>query len=71
MRALWLEEKTLSVREDVPIPKPDSGEALIRVRFAGICGTDLEMLQGYITTLLVFQDLNLWGRLLKHQPVVT
>ena len=30
----------------MPVPAP--GEALVRVRLAGICGTDLEMVQGYM-----------------------
>jgi threonine dehydrogenase-like Zn-dependent dehydrogenase len=45
MQSLWLENQSLSLR-DVPIPtKP--GEALIKVRLSGICGTDLELLRGY------------------------
>ena len=45
MQSLWLENQTLSLRE---VPRPDKpGEALIRVRLAGICGTDLELLRGY------------------------
>jgi threonine dehydrogenase-like Zn-dependent dehydrogenase len=47
MRALWLENQSLSLRDDLPLPKPGAGEALIRVRLAGICGTDLELLRGY------------------------
>ncbi|MEA3342117.1 MAG: alcohol dehydrogenase catalytic domain-containing protein, partial [Chloroflexota bacterium] len=47
MRALWLEEQQLVYRTDLPIPRPAPGEALIRTRLAGICGTDLEMLKGY------------------------
>jgi threonine dehydrogenase-like Zn-dependent dehydrogenase len=46
MRALWLEDGALSVRE-VPRPSPPEGEALVRVRLAGVCGTDLEQRQGY------------------------
>ncbi len=46
MKALWLEEKQLHLREDIPLPaKP--GEALVKVRLAGVCGTDLEMVKGY------------------------
>ena len=43
MKALWLEDKTLSVR-DVARPTPAAGEALVRVRLAGVCATDLELL---------------------------
>ncbi len=32
---------------EVPLPEPRSGEVLVRVRLAGVCGTDLEVLQGY------------------------
>jgi threonine dehydrogenase-like Zn-dependent dehydrogenase len=45
MNALWLENNRLDFR-DVPQPQ-NSTEALIRVRRAGICGTDLEMVKGY------------------------
>lgn len=45
MKAIWLEDKTLSLR-DVPQPQA-TNEALVRVRLAGICGTDLELTRGY------------------------
>lgn len=48
MRALWLDSQALSIREDLPIPAPGAGEALIRVRLVGVCGTDLELLRGYV-----------------------
>ena len=45
MKALWLENRSLSLRD---LPRPARpGEALIRVRLSGICGTDLELLRGY------------------------
>ena len=45
MQALWLENNQLKLRE---VPKPARpGEALIRVRVAGICSTDLELVKGY------------------------
>jgi len=47
MQALWLEDKSLSVRDDVPKPGPPAGEALVRVLQAGICNTDLELVRGY------------------------
>jgi threonine dehydrogenase-like Zn-dependent dehydrogenase len=47
MRAVWLENQILSYRDDVPQPEPLAGEALVKVRLAGICGTDLELVKGY------------------------
>ena len=47
MRGLWLERQQLTYRDDLPLPTPKSGEALLRVRLAGICATDLEMVRGY------------------------
>jgi 2-desacetyl-2-hydroxyethyl bacteriochlorophyllide A dehydrogenase len=47
MQAMWLEDQNLSLRNDIPVPKPGSGEVLVRVRLAGICATDLEMVRGY------------------------
>jgi len=47
MKAIWLENKQLQLRTDIPIPTPPPGEALVRVVRAGICNTDLELLRGY------------------------
>jgi len=47
MQSLWLENQKLELRDDVPIPVPVEGEALIRVRLAGLCSTDLELVRGY------------------------
>lgn len=47
MRALWLESGRLTLRDDLPEPEPAPGELTIRVRYAGICGTDMALLQGY------------------------
>ena len=49
MRALVLKDN-LTLRQDYPspgVPTLPPGEALIRVRQAGICNTDLELLRGY------------------------
>ena len=46
MKSLYLENETLSYKENHPKPVQE-GEALIRVRLASICGTDLEMVRGY------------------------
>lgn len=47
MRALWLEDQLLHLRNDVPVPVPAEEESLIRVRLAGVCNTDLELTRGY------------------------
>ncbi|MFM7371380.1 MAG: alcohol dehydrogenase catalytic domain-containing protein, partial [Sphaerospermopsis kisseleviana] len=47
MKALWLENKELQLKTDIPIPQPPKGEALVKVVRAGICNTDLELLKGY------------------------
>ncbi len=47
MQALVVENGVLTFRDDYPQPQPKSGEALIRVRLAGICSTDLEVVKGY------------------------
>ena len=45
MNAIWLENNQISMRS---VPNPvKAGEALIRIRLTGICGTDLEMVKGY------------------------
>ncbi|MBI5725951.1 MAG: alcohol dehydrogenase catalytic domain-containing protein [Planctomycetes bacterium] len=38
----------LVLRKDYPAPRPAEGEALIAVRKAGICRTDLEITRGYM-----------------------
>jgi threonine dehydrogenase-like Zn-dependent dehydrogenase len=45
MNALWLESSNISLR-DVPQPHK-TNEALIKIRKAGICSTDLELVKGY------------------------
>lgn len=47
MKALVYDGR-LRLAEDYPIPAPPQGEALIRVRLAGICNTDLEIVRGYM-----------------------
>ena len=37
-----------SLQKDLPIPQPRNGEALVRVLRAGVCNTDLEILEGYM-----------------------
>jgi threonine dehydrogenase-like Zn-dependent dehydrogenase len=47
MLAIWLQNEELRLRDDLPVPEPAPGEALVRVLRAGICNTDLEMTHGY------------------------
>ena len=47
MQGIYLQNQTLTLRDDLPVPQPAPGEALVRVRLAGICSTDLEMVRGY------------------------
>ncbi len=47
MQALVVEKGQLGWRHDYPKPQPGAGEALLRVRLAGICTTDLEVVKGY------------------------
>lgn len=47
MQAVWLEDQTLQVRSDLPLPRVPLGEVRVRVLRAGICNTDLELLRGY------------------------
>jgi threonine dehydrogenase-like Zn-dependent dehydrogenase len=46
MKALTLDDSGTLALQDAPLPEHD-GECLIRVRLAGICGTDLQLLEGY------------------------
>lgn len=47
MQSLWLENQKMEYRVDVPVPVPGKDQALIRVRLAGVCRTDLELVRGY------------------------
>ncbi len=47
MRGLWLEERRLRLRDDLPMPVAARGEALVHVLLAGICSTDIELTRGY------------------------
>lgn len=47
MRALLLTDGGPRVENAHPVPKPATNEALLRVRMAGVCATDLEITRGY------------------------
>jgi len=48
MRALVL-DRELSLNREYPDPQLRPGESIVKVRLAGICGTDLELARGYMT----------------------
>ena len=47
MKAVWLEDNKLALLDNLESPHPKTGEALVRVKLAGICSTDLELVKGY------------------------
>ncbi|MEK9818143.1 MAG: alcohol dehydrogenase catalytic domain-containing protein, partial [Pseudomonadales bacterium] len=49
MRAIVLESGRFRLEENYPTPEPAVDEALVRVRLAAVCGTDLELARGYYT----------------------
>jgi threonine dehydrogenase-like Zn-dependent dehydrogenase len=46
LKGLWLKNGTLEFRNNIPDPVPEPGECLIRVTQAGICSTDIAMING-------------------------
>ncbi len=49
MYGVYVEAGAIQVRQDLAVPVPHPREALIRVRIAGICATDIELLRGYVS----------------------
>jgi threonine dehydrogenase-like Zn-dependent dehydrogenase len=50
MQAVWLDQQadpSVRVRHDLVAPTPGPDEALVRVRLAGVCSTDLALIDGY------------------------
>lgn len=47
MKATYFDGKKITFDEN--FPKPNTEEVLVKVNLAGICGTDLEILDGYMT----------------------
>ncbi len=47
MNVAYLEDGSLGFRDDYPKPHPGSGEVLLQIRLASICGTDIALVNGY------------------------
>ena len=47
MQALVLNNGNWSCTTSAEMPRPGPGESLVQVRYAGLCGTDLELSSGY------------------------
>lgn len=47
MKAARFYEKHRLVVEDIPLRQPDSDGVLIRIRYCGICGTDVHIFEGH------------------------
>src|SRR5690625_6622732 len=46
MRSLHVTTPGTAEVVEVPAPRPQPGEALLRVRYAGICGSDIQTFRG-------------------------
>ncbi len=49
MKAAVFDGEKIQIK-DVPKPKPSENQVLIRVKACGICGTDIAIIQGHLTT---------------------
>ncbi|WP_165441578.1 alcohol dehydrogenase catalytic domain-containing protein [Rubinisphaera italica] len=48
MTGLMLQNGKLEVQTDLHLPQPPDKEVLVKVRMAGVCETDLQLVQGYM-----------------------
>lgn len=48
MRAIVLDQQSVTLRDDYPLPSLADDEVLVRVLRAGICETDLQLIRGYM-----------------------
>jgi threonine dehydrogenase-like Zn-dependent dehydrogenase len=47
MLGVWLENKKITLRDNLPLPNPEKDEVLVEIFMSGICNTDLELMKGY------------------------
>jgi threonine dehydrogenase-like Zn-dependent dehydrogenase len=48
MRALYFDGTSLRCIDDHPAPEAGAGDVVVRVRLAGVCSTDLQIMAGYM-----------------------
>jgi threonine dehydrogenase-like Zn-dependent dehydrogenase len=48
MRAVYCDGRSVRLRKDLPDPRPEPGEVVLKVRAVGICDTDLQLARGYM-----------------------
>src|SRR5437879_9990356 len=48
MRALYWDERELTLQSAYGVPRSDARHALIKVHLAGVCSTDLQIFNGYM-----------------------
>ena len=53
MKALVLREPGVAIIEEIAVPEVQPGEALLRVRRLGLCGSDLNTFRGRNSLVLV------------------
>ena len=47
MNTAWIEGKRNIVFRDIPKPKPEEGEVIVKIMACGICGTDIHFYNDY------------------------
>ena len=52
LRKIHPDEDGIQLLTDVPIPAPKAGEVLIKIQYAGICGTDLHIMHDEFKVIL-------------------
>ena len=48
MRGVYCDGVSVRLRRDLPAPEPGAGDVVLKVRAAGICETDLQLVRGYM-----------------------